>query len=475
MKKFMRTIQILFKFQRKTLRGSALIFTLVMTAVSAIIFSGLIGYVVSHIQYGMHIASREESLQIAEAGVSFYRWYIAHELENKDPEDVTEFWESTSPAPLGVSTAYEADFSGLGKYRITVTPPEENSTLFSIQSTGWTYKRPSITRTIEVRFRRPAWSEYIILVDEPFSLNSSTEVFGQMHSNQGVRFDGVAHSIVSASVPCYNDPDTVGGGDCEQPGIWTGSWPVTEYNTTLGNLVFMGGKSFPISEISFSSVMADLDYMEDESQNNGTAAHHYGPSGQQGYYVEFKPTQYEITEIKTINATTKEITKLDNSTKETHDYPSKGLVFVQDSVWFDGKGTTGVKVDSARMTLVAADLTGGTDPNIYIADGANYKNGGGGQECLGFVAEGSIDFPKDSKNNITIHGALLAQKGSVRRSDYGDSKNSITIFGSVASKQRIEFTGYQSRSFQYDDNLIIDAPPYFPTGKRYLIDRWEEL
>ena len=463
-----------------SLRGSGLAFVLVVATIATIIFSGVISYVVSHLQYGLFVASREQSLQVAEAGAHFYRWYIAHELDGKNTEQINEFWQSTGPAPLGVGSDYEDDFQGLGRYRIAVTPPVANSTLFTIESTGWTYKYPSHTRTIRVRFRRPSWSEYMILGNDPFRLSSTTEIFGPMHGNGGIRFDGVAHNVVTAGVTCYDDPDTGTVNNCERPGVWTGDWPGTEYNSTLGDPVFLGGKTFPVTTIDFNSVTADLSYMKDVAENSGSAANYYGPSGQYGYLIEFKPTGYDITEVKTINSSRNTITKLDNSTKISKDFPSKGLIFVEDTVWFDGKGISGVKVDAERMTVVAADLEFGTDPNIYIIDGAVYKNGSGGQEALGFVAEGSIDFPYNSSNNLTLNGALLAQKGAVSRANYGNTKSKITIFGAIASKGRIGFgytdgTGYQDRELHFDENLSISPPPYFPTGKQYLIDLWEEL
>lgn len=463
------------------LRGSGLVFVLVVTTIAAVIFSGVISYVVSHLQYGLFVTSREQSLQVAEAGAHFYRWYIAHELDGKNTEQINEFWQSTSPAPLGVDSDYEADFQGLGKYRITVTPPAANSTLFTLESTGWTYKYSSHTRTIRVRFRRPSWSEYMILGNDPFRLSSTTEIFGPMHGNGGIRFDGVAHNVVTAGVTCYDDPDTGTVNSCERPGIWSGDWSGSDpYNSTLGNLVFLGGKTFPVTTIDFNSVTADFSYMKDVAKNSGSAAHYYGPSGQFGYLIEFKPTGYDITEVKTINSSRNTITKLDNPTKISKSFPSKGLIFVEDRVWFDGKGVSGVKVDAERMTIAAADLEFGTDPNIYIIDGAVYKNGSGGQEALGFIAEGSIDFPYDSANTLTLNGALLAQKGAVSRANYGNTKNKITIFGAIASKGRIGFgytdgTGYQNRELHFDENLAISPPPYFPTGKQYLIDLWEEL
>ena len=36
-----------------------------------------------------------------------------------------------------------------------------------------------------------------------------------IHSNQGIRFDGVAHNIISSSVPSFEDPDHSGGPNSE--------------------------------------------------------------------------------------------------------------------------------------------------------------------------------------------------------------------------------------------------------------------
>ncbi|QQS21347.1 MAG: hypothetical protein IPL87_02420 [Candidatus Moraniibacteriota bacterium] len=324
----------------------------------------------------------------------------------------------------------------------------------------------------------------MILGNDTFRLSNRTEIFGPMHGNEGVRFDGVAHNSTSSGVTCYNDPDTPGGGACERPGVWSGEWPGSEpYNTLLSNPVFLGGRNFPIPKIDFNSVTADLAYMKSEAQTSGEAAHYYGPSGAgyRGYRIEFKPTGYEITKVKTVDDKDS-VTRVDTPSRISRSFPSKGLIFVEDNVWFNGKGVAGVKVETERMTIAVADLLGGSDPNIYIEDGAQYKNGGSGQEALGFIAEGSIGFPGDCQNTLTLHGALLAQKGAVQRAHYGSAynKNKITIFGAIASKGRIGFgytdgTGFQNRELLFDANLTVSPPPYFPTGTQYSIDLWEEL
>ena len=58
-----------------------------------------------------------------------------------------------------------------------------------------------------MRLRQPAWCEYAVVADDFMRFGEGTEVFGMIHSNQGIRFDGLAHNIISSSVPDFDDPD----------------------------------------------------------------------------------------------------------------------------------------------------------------------------------------------------------------------------------------------------------------------------
>ncbi len=78
-------------------------------------------------------------------------------------------------------------------------------------------------RVIEVRFRKPAWSEDIVLSNDVLRFGEGTETFGQIHSNQGIRFDGVAHNMVSSAVAKYDDPDHTGN---QEFGVHTHVSPV---------------------------------------------------------------------------------------------------------------------------------------------------------------------------------------------------------------------------------------------------------
>jgi hypothetical protein len=81
----------------------------------------------------------------------------------------------------------------------------------------------------------------------------------------------------------------------------------------------------------------------------------------------------------------------------------------------------------------------------------------------------------------------MAQSGRVGRENYAGGsaiRDTITVNGAIATNLRYGFawttgavhtSGYRNRNLYYDNNLLYCPPPYFPTGKNYLIDLWEEL
>jgi len=89
---------------------------------------------------------------------------------------------------------------------------------------------------------------------------------------------------------------------------------------------------------------------------------------------------------------------------------------------------------------------------------------------------------------VSHDAALMAQSGRVGRANYTGPtaiRDTITVTGAIVSNQRYGFawantfgshvSGYRHRNLYYDNNLLYCPPPYFPTGKNYLIDLWEEL
>ncbi|MCA9364593.1 MAG: hypothetical protein KC736_01740 [Candidatus Moranbacteria bacterium] len=461
----------------KIKKGSALTYALILTSIVSVILLGIVQFVISHVNFGLKTAAREQSLHIAEAGVYFYRWYLAHQVEGKTSQQIQNFWQNENP--YGVNTPLVADYEGIGSYSITVTPPPPNSTIVIVQVTGSTYIHPEMQRTVQVRFRRPSWSEFAVLADADIRFGDGTEIFGPLHSNGGVRFDGVAHNIVSSLVEDYVDPDT----GITRPGVWT-SWS-GEYNSNMGSSVFLAGKEFPSGEQDFNGVTADLALMKDEAINgNGI---YFNNTGQGRHIVLRTDGTADVRTVNSYNTTSNSITSESGVTN--HAFPDGGVIYVEDNIWLEGQ------VDGRRVTIVAADLVGGASPNIFIENDITYSNYDG-TDVIGIIGEGDVEIIRDSEDDLRIDGAMLAQNGRVGREHYGsyctawwwifctnwetDNKDTITVFGSIATLQRYGFawtdgTGYTDRNLLYDNNLLYYPPPYFPTGTKYAIDLWEEL
>lgn len=468
----------MFSRRHKKNRGSVLVYTLVILVVTSILFGGFIQVITSQTRYAIVKESDEQALQIAEAGIYFYRWYLAHQVEGRTKQQVQNFW--SSGGAYGVGSSYVSDYQGIGQYSITVTPPTGNATIAIVESSGSTYKNPDRERTIRVRFRQPSWSEFAVLCDSDIRFGDGTDVSGPIHSNGGIRFDGVARNLISSARATYIDPDTF----IQRDGVWT-SWS-NEYNTNMASDVFMGGKSFPETGPSFNGVTADLAFMKEQSgcatpgsycSDTSNGGNLYFGNSNHGRHITLNSNgTVSVRRVTNFNSLTRSI--ISESGATTFAIPQDGIIFVEDSVWVDGR------VDGSRVTIVSADLSGGVQTDMYLRNDILYTRYDG-TEVIGLIAQNNIDIIRYSEDDLRIDSALLAQNGRVGRPNYGisDVRNTITIFGSIATRGRYGFAwtngvsnwGYTNRNLIFDNNFLYTPPPYFPTGTHYAIDLWEEV
>ncbi|MFZ2187176.1 MAG: pilus assembly PilX N-terminal domain-containing protein [Candidatus Moraniibacteriota bacterium] len=479
---------------KKKLSGSALVFALIIMTAVAIVLTSVLAFITSQTKYSLRVQAREQAFQIAESGIHFYRWYLAHQVEGRTAQQVQDFW--TSGSPYGVGTAYEAEYvdpagSAVGKYRITVTPPELGSTVVTVRSTGWTYRYPDDMRTLEVRFRRPSWSESAVLANDFMRFGAGTETFGKIHSNQGIRFDGVAHNVVSSSVATYDDPDHTGNNEF---GVHTHDPmdPLPPAAVPVRTDIFEAGRTFPVATVDFNGVLGDLNYMKSEAQAGANGNRYFAnDSNDVGRRIVLKADgTFGVCKVAAANfTTTNGITSYRRNSGSstcgtcsglclsTYTIPDNGIIFVEDNVWIDGQ------ISNKKVTIAAADLVSGSNPSVYIGNDITYSNYDG-HDIIGIIGQRNIEIIRDSDTNLRIDAALLAQQGRIGRANYGssDSKNSITIYGALATNQRYGFAwtngtanwGYATRNLYYDNNLLYYPPPYFPTGTQYQMDLWEE-
>lgn len=473
----------------RTRSGSALAYGLVIMASVSILLTSILTFVTSQIKNSLYTNAKEQSFQIAESGIHFYKWYLAHNTDGRTTQQIQDFWDSGTA--LGVGTAYEADYEDpstgvvVGRYRLEVTPPEQGSTMVIARSTAWTTKYPANTRTLQVRFRRPSWSESAVLANDFMRFGAGTEVFGRIHSNQGIRFDGLSHNLVTSSVADFNDPDHSGGNEFGVHTHDSPTDPLPPAAVPARTDIFEAGREFPVTATDFNGVLGDLSYMKGEAQA-GTGGNRYFDNSDQGRRIILKTNDtFDVCKVASFSSTSNGITSYrrnsgggtcascSGSCLSNYAIPQNGVIFVEDNVWLSGQ------VNGRKISVVAADLIGGPAPSVYIGNDIRYTNYDG-TDIIGVIAQNDVEIIRDAETDLRIDAALLAQQGRIGMLHYPITKSVITVYGALATNERYGFawtdgTGYQTRNLYYDNNLLYYPPPYFPTGTQYAIDLWEEL
>ena len=75
----MKIILIFMKLKNKKLQGGyMLIQVIVFGSIAVYMLSALVGWASINIKAGRQAFNREKALQIAEAGIDYYRWHLAH-------------------------------------------------------------------------------------------------------------------------------------------------------------------------------------------------------------------------------------------------------------------------------------------------------------------------------------------------------------------------------------------------------------
>ncbi len=462
------------KKQFSVQKGMIIPFVIVFGSILTLILVSLLGYVSYRYQQSVRQTYKANALQMAEAGLNYYYWYVLHTLEGKSSAQLEAYWAT---APLGVPS-YEnqvKDQSGkvIGVYRLEVTPPAKGSTIIMAKIIGWDIKNAKLTRTIEARLRKPSWSEYSVIANDVMRFGEGTETWGPIYSNNGIHYDGVAHNLVSSYVTnTYWDPDY----NAYKPGVWT----------SLPNeaQVFLAGKAYPVSYKDFNQVSVDFGVMKTYSAP--TKGGLYFPAVNKkdcGYHVQLRTDgKIRVATVNTCDTSSYKIVK--ESSFTTYTMPTNGLIFFQANTWVEGS------ISDKHLTIAAADPDNGAVTNIYLFNDVTYTNTDG-RDVLGLIAQNNVSVGLYSDDDLRIDAALVAQIGRVGRDyyTYSDSnsyyiRNTITVNGAIATNSRYGFawicggthcSGYRNRNIIYDNNLLYTPPPFFPTGTHYSIDQWEEV
>lgn len=475
-------------------KGQLSLAVLLLGSVAIIIISGLIIWTESRYRSVFRSSIQKTAFVIAEAGVEYYRWHLAH--APKDFKDGT-----SGPGPY---THEYKDKNGvvIGSFTLEITPPPVSSSVVTIKSTGRVTGDSGVEKIIQVKMGIPSVIKYAVLSNSNIRFEPGTKVIGPVHSNGGIRFDGIAENLVTSARNVYNDPDHSGA---DEYTVHTHTIPIDPLPPTVLPLrsdVFYTGREFPVSRVDFKGLTATLATLKSEAKSGGK---YFDKSGGKGYHIVLKENDtFDIYKVKKIMKKPHKSCKnslhqkgwkvwsikTGSGTEQligNYPIPANGIIFVEDHAWIDGK------INSARVTVAAGKFPFEPDKykNITINKDILYTNYDG-QDVIGLISQGNVLVGMNSEDDLRIDAAVVAQNGMVGRYYYKpasskpncspyNSRQKIFLNGMIATNKGYGFaysdgSGYQQRDIVYDSNLLYNPPPGFPfVDSYYELISWEQV
>jgi hypothetical protein len=476
-----------------------IIVTLVFGGIFMMLITSLAGFVLTQKRQSTAKESREMAVQLAEAGIDYYKWFLAHNPNDTDgPSGSFPYVDDYMDPEGGVMGSYSIEASGVSSCG------EIQS--FDITSTGWTAAAPQFQRTVSARYARPSVAEYAYIINSNVWAGSDRQIFGPYHSNGGIRMDGTNQSTVTSGQTTWLCNSSFGcGSTTSQPGVF-GAGP----NSALW--------SYPQPTIDFGGISVDLADMKTRAQASGLYfATVSGASPRYGYRLVLQSNGtvdvYQVTNSTQIWSKTLEdsgnnldgwVNRYEVVTAQTflgnYTIPANcGLIFVEDRVWIEG-------VVSGKVTIAAADPDSAYNPDVLIVNNITYTTNNGA-DGLALIGENNVLLSLVAPEDLTLNGIFIAQNGRFGRNHYTttsdppncpgscdvdvpsayDSKvqvDDLVVHGTIVSNGRegSKWTsggsfssGFADRFNSYDRNQATNPPPLTPhVSDDYEFIEWHE-
>ncbi len=461
------------------------IFMLIMGTISSFAFT--------QAHYGRALYDREQALGIAEAGLEYYRWFLAH-----NPGNLTNGTGLAGPYTYSVN---DPEGGHIGDTQLSIVGNSSCGVIQSIDitSTGRSNLNPGFPRTLFARYMRPSVAAYSYMLNTNVWAGPDRNITGPYFSNGGIRMDGTNNSDVSSAVSTWTCDSNYNCSPTQNnaPGV-TGSGS--------GSALW----HYPTASIDFAGIAVSMASLKGYAQNNG--GRYFAPASgsvsSRGYHLIFKSNGtfdvYRVTATDAVPAYSSD-TGWDTSEEsiiETKTFvgnftipASCSLIFVEDRVWVEG-------VVRGKVTLVAATPTDtGTAPTAYLLNNITYTTNNG-TDGLTVIAEDDVLIPLNSPNIMELHGIFVAQGGHYGRNFYTNSssypsnqrvgsswssyviQDQLTTVGTVVSNTRtgtawssggVTTSGYEERVDAYDELQATNPPPFTPSASTdYSFVLWRE-
>jgi hypothetical protein len=500
-------------------KGSITIYVIIFGGIFLILCGGLFGFILMQLRQTSYDLSWNKALDIAEAGIDYYRWCLNHEIEDTCDDELEKDYKDTSGNTIGTFSLAINSIENCGIKGAT-----------AITSTGWTKEFPQTKREIQILYAKKSVAEYAYLLNDNVWAGADREIRGLYHSNGGVRMDGENQSlttsaqeewICTSSFGCNPCPTgstpacRISGSDCICPGVFT----------TTGNSQSDLFNS-PVPLFDFNGITMNLAQMKTLTKDGGYGLY-FGPSGDEGYHIILKDDGdgsgsidvWKVTNVQMIGnicITVGSKVLCDNNSCQVecpqclggrcvvkdpiisaenfmgnYEIPQNcGVIFFEDNLWIGNEGTES-KV-KGKITVVSADLiTTGVETDVWLQGNITYGLSDG-SDGLAVLAQHNNLIGLYCPDNMELKGIFIAQTGHFGRNHYPCSdypshckRNELDITGSIVSNGRVGtrwtsggqiISGFLKRNNYSDQNLIYNPPLFVPyTESEFSSIYWEEL
>lgn len=475
-----------------------MLMAIVFGAIFLTVLGALSGFVLTenHAQTSATVATRATA--IAEAGLEYYRWYLAH-----NPTDLTNGTGQAGPYVIPYDDP-EGGQTGTFTLSIDGNTSCGDITSIDIESTGTPIESPQVSRTLTARYARPTVAQFSYVLNSSVWAGADRVIYGPYHSNGGIRMDGSANSPVTSSLE-----DWICTGEFGCSWSWWTGYPTVD--GVWGDGTDQTLWEFPVPQVDFAGIAADFSslktkanssgrYLPRHSSGNTNNANHWN-----GYHLIFN-SNGTVT-VRKVNSTTLLYSTAINASENglqdraliaseafytTLTLPADcALIYVEDHVWVEG-------VVDGKVTLVAANTASGVAPNVMLPGNLTYEETDG-SDGLTVIAENNILITPNSPQTMTLNGIFVAQNGAFGRNYYWRSssdsrcnttyepRTSLTILGTTVSNLRTgtkwmgvncgtdSEAGYNQRTDAFDRKLSTDPPPFTPRiSSDYEFVEWRE-
>lgn len=452
----------------------------------------LTSYAFEQAKYGRALLGREQALHIAEAGLEYYRWFLAH-----NPGNLTN--GTGLPGPYAY-TVNDPEGSALGTASLSVTGNSQCGVLqnVDISSTGTSNQAVGFPRAISVRYMRHTVAEYAFLLNSNVWYSSTNNGVGPYFANGGIREDGTNNSTVSSALASFTCDSSMGCSPTQsKPGV---------FGAGSGSALW----KYPVSSIDFTGMATNFSTMKTYAQTSGLYFYDATVAGtaQKGWHIVLNSDGsmdvYKVTATNWVYGY-----PVDGSSYFKPDYdiisaqtylghytpPSScSLVYVQGTLWLEGTA-------KGKLTILAADPSTSFSPDVIVSNNISYA-ATDGTTGLTVIAEKNVRIPINSPDTLSFRGIYVAEGGYYGRDFYTSdhaynpytvpsgyssyvTRTSLNVTGSIVSNIRpgikwlngsgTLLSGYASSNNSYDQVLAFNPPPFTPTvSTDYHYVLWDE-